>query len=80
MQVRGVGVFLADALVHTVQGAHVLWLLRIVVAFVVLLTEPVNNTASAALMTPVCTDAVAFAHVTVVTRVFPMFIHTNIWF
>jgi sodium-dependent dicarboxylate transporter 2/3/5 len=53
MQVSGASGFLATALVDTLQGASVFWLVLGVVAFVVFLTELVSNTASAALLIPI---------------------------
>ena len=53
MQVSGASAFMADALVNAVRGAPALWVLLGVIAFVVLLTELVSNTASAALLIPI---------------------------
>ena len=53
MQVSGASGFLATALVDTLQGASVFWLVLGVVAFVVFLTELVSNTASAAMLIPI---------------------------
>ncbi|WP_119155726.1 DASS family sodium-coupled anion symporter [Caldimonas tepidiphila] len=49
----GASKFLAQELVGWVQGAPVLVLMLAVVAFVVMLTELVSNTASAALLVPI---------------------------
>ncbi|WP_119154962.1 SLC13 family permease [Caldimonas tepidiphila] len=49
----GASKFLAQQLVGWVQGASLLVLLLAVVAFVVMLTELVSNTASAALLVPI---------------------------
>jgi sodium-dependent dicarboxylate transporter 2/3/5 len=53
MSSTGASRFLADQLVLLVQGAPTLLLLVAVVAFVVMLTELVSNTASAALLVPI---------------------------
>jgi len=53
MDSSGASRYLADGLVLALQGAALPWLLLGVVAFVVMLTELVSNTASAALLVPI---------------------------